>query len=176
MALNRAESNAVNALASTGPRTVEGKAKASKNAMRHGLTAKQVITPGESAEDFEAFEAELGAALAPTGALEALMVERVVLAAWRVRRGARIDAAFSVYQEEHRAEFQTLYEGLSKQGADGKDGRTRIDWLVTLSRYEAALERSLYRALHELQRAQATRAGERVPMPVVIDVEAGQGD
>ena len=39
-----------------------------------------------------------------------------------------------------------------------------------LSRYEATLERSLYKALHELQRLQATRDGQAVPLTVVVDV------
>lgn len=37
--------------------------------------------------------------------------------------------------------------------------------IADLSRYEARLERSMYRALHELQRLQAGRRGERVPAP-----------
>ena len=39
-----------------------------------------------------------------------------------------------------------------------------------LSRYEVTLERSLYKALHELQRLQAARDGQAVPLPVVVDV------
>ena len=42
--------------------------------------------------------------------------------------------------------------------------------LTKLSRYETALERGLYRALHELQRLQATRAGHAVSAPAVLDV------
>ena len=41
-----------------------------------------------------------------------------------------------------------------------------------LSRYETAIERSLYKALHELQRLQAARrAGGNAPPPVAIDVD-----
>ena len=41
-----------------------------------------------------------------------------------------------------------------------------------LSRYESAIERSLYRALHELQRLRAARrAGDGVPPPVAVDVD-----
>jgi hypothetical protein len=41
-----------------------------------------------------------------------------------------------------------------------------------LSRYETTLERSLYKALHELQRLQATRgAGGNVSPPVAVDVD-----
>ena len=40
-----------------------------------------------------------------------------------------------------------------------------------LSRYETAMERGLYRALHELERRQAARLGESVPAPVAVDVD-----
>lgn len=40
-----------------------------------------------------------------------------------------------------------------------------------VSRYEAHLERGLYKALHELQRLQAARGGEYVPPPAAVDVD-----
>ena len=40
-----------------------------------------------------------------------------------------------------------------------------------LSRYETSLERSLFRAHHELQRLQAGRQGKHVPLPVAVDVD-----
>jgi hypothetical protein len=41
-----------------------------------------------------------------------------------------------------------------------------------LSRYETAIERSLYKALHELQRLQAARQADgNAPPPVAIDVD-----
>ena len=42
--------------------------------------------------------------------------------------------------------------------------------LSKLSRYEPAHERSLSRALHELQRLQAARAGQAVSLPAVLDI------
>ncbi len=45
-----------------------------------------------------------------------------------------------------------------------------VDAFSKLSRYEAAIERSLYRAIHELQRLQSARKGESISAPVVIDV------
>lgn len=38
-------------------------------------------------------------------------------------------------------------------------------------RYETMLERGIYKALHELQRIQAARAGDKPPLPVAIDVD-----
>ena len=67
----------------------------------------------------------------------------------------------------------------AKQGADTAAlGRTFI-WdadkanaFSKLSRYETAIERSLYKALHELQRLQAARGAEgRVAPPPAIDVD-----
>ena len=48
--------------------------------------------------------------------------------------------------------------------------------LANLGRYEGRIDRSLYRALHELQRIQAARCGEDVPPPAVLDVEVASGD
>jgi hypothetical protein len=40
-----------------------------------------------------------------------------------------------------------------------------------LSRYETAVDRQLYRALHELERLQRARTGGNVPAPVALDVD-----
>jgi hypothetical protein len=43
--------------------------------------------------------------------------------------------------------------------------------LSKFHRYEAHIDRILYRALHELQRLQAKRQGQLVSAPVTIDVD-----
>jgi len=40
-----------------------------------------------------------------------------------------------------------------------------------LSRYESSIERQIYRALHELERRQAARAGAAPPPPQIVDVD-----
>jgi hypothetical protein len=45
------------------------------------------------------------------------------------------------------------------------------DTFSTLSRYETAIERSLYKALHEFQRLQSGRQGQPVPAPHAVDVD-----
>ncbi len=45
------------------------------------------------------------------------------------------------------------------------------DELARLWRHEEALSRSLFRTLHELQRLQAIRTGERVAAPGIVDVD-----
>ena len=43
-------------------------------------------------------------------------------------------------------------------------------------RYEAHIDRTLYKALHELQRLQAARFGQKVAAPVAIDIDISKGD
>ena len=50
------------------------------------------------------------------------------------------------------------------------------DRLQLFSRYELTLERSLFRALHELQRLQAERRGMPVPPPIAIDITAAPAE
>jgi hypothetical protein len=47
---------------------------------------------------------------------------------------------------------------------------------TTLSRYEAAIHRSYYRTLHELQRLQHARLGGHVPPPLAVDVTVSGHD
>jgi hypothetical protein len=88
------EANRKNALASTGPQTPEGKGKVSRNAVRHGIYSDVPILPGlERAEDWEAHRAGVLQSLAPAGALEQSLAERVALCLWRMKRVAVYETA-----------------------------------------------------------------------------------
>jgi hypothetical protein len=50
---------------------------------------------------------------------------------------------------------------------------TSSQQLMHLWRHEAGLNRTWLRAMHELERLQARRAGEYVPVPTVCDVNLG---
>ena len=78
--------NRRNALRSTGPRTPEGKARSSQNASKHGLLSREVLLPGEDREALEALREDLISELQPIGALELMLVERIVVCVWRLRR------------------------------------------------------------------------------------------
>jgi hypothetical protein len=148
----------------TGPRTVAGKAKASKNATRHGLLSAEVRLPSESKALFDGFAQRMHDALAPVGELEAILADRAISCAWRLRRVMVIERA-TLHDER-----QTEHEGSDSAALALAFVRGR-DRLAILSRYEAALERSMGRALHDLERLQARRAGEVVPLPAVLDVD-----
>ena len=158
----KVEANRRNARHNTGPRTPAGKAAAALNSMKHGLLSRASLVKGEREADLVDFGKRFRSHLVPRGELELLLADRIVSTAWRLRR------AVAVETENFSGREETLPNAFSGYG-----GET----VATLSRYETTLERSLYKALHELQRLQAARQGHAVPPPEVVDVDisiAGQ--
>src|SRR3954466_9597299 len=82
----RLAANRANAAKSTGPRTPEGKARASMNAVTHGLTADEIVLPGEDEEEWAALCEQFDADLRARGATERELVTRVCILSWRLRR------------------------------------------------------------------------------------------
>jgi hypothetical protein len=78
-----------------GVKTPEGKAIVKYNALKHGLLAKEVvITVGEGAENPEEFNSllvDLKTQLSPVGTLEEMLVEKIAVAFWRLRRAYRYE-------------------------------------------------------------------------------------
>jgi hypothetical protein len=89
----RIAANRANAEKSTGPRSEDGKAASSRNALKHGMTARSYIVFDEDWDDFLAFHEKLRQDYEPRGAAEEEIVERIVMAAWCLRRCWRIEAA-----------------------------------------------------------------------------------
>jgi len=89
------EANKKNALMSTGPRTHEGKAIVSQNAIRHGIfTNDLIIDTGDGKEDEQEYRELLDGlvlSLNPSGKLECLLVEKIAVDYWRLRRVLRFE-------------------------------------------------------------------------------------
>lgn len=94
------DANRANALASTGPRTANGKTAASRNATRHGIRSNRMLLEDEDAEAFQDLSAALHAALQPVGALEDTLLERIVVTIWRQRRLVGAESASLSLQRE----------------------------------------------------------------------------
>src|SRR5205809_2741732 len=78
--------NRLNAKKSTGPRTVAGKARSARNATSHGLYCAALVLPGESHELFHNLRQSYISTLKPQNLVELLIVDRLVAAAWKLRR------------------------------------------------------------------------------------------
>jgi len=164
--------NRRNAEKSTGPRTAEGKAAVSQNAVKHGLLAQADVIRGEDREEFELYREELFWELNPVGTMESRLAERIVSLAWRLRRAERIqnEAFDALLAKETSSPLARLTQSLRAKGADqpsddsegfGRDpalGRTVVrDFansrvLDRLLMYERRIESSLYRTMAELQK------------------------
>jgi len=163
------QANRSNAQKSTGPRTAQGKATASHNAVKHGLLAEQVVIHGEDPAQFDLYRAGMLAELAPQGAVEAMLAERAVSLAWRRRRAERLQSAVfaTVYRENANDVVLWPKHGLPIQPGPGEDevilGQVvmtdfaRAQVLDRLLVYERRIENSLYRTMRELRRERETR-------------------
>ncbi|MEN7974160.1 MAG: hypothetical protein ABFR47_10050, partial [Verrucomicrobiota bacterium] len=82
--------NRLNAEKSTGPRTAEGKAAISKNAVKHGLFAAETVINGEDQARFDLRRAVMLDEWQPVGPMETMIAERIVSLAWRLNRAERM--------------------------------------------------------------------------------------
>jgi len=118
------------------------------------------------------------AELQPEGELEEMLVERIVAARWRLRRLHRVEAGvfdWRIASENARVNSSAFGPPPNEATMLGlsfiRDGNG-ANAFSKLSRYEIPIERSLYRALHELQRLQAARRAEgEVSPPGAVDVD-----
>ena len=81
--------NQSNSQRSTGPRTAEGKLNSKYNALKHGMTARSVLLPGEKVEELAAHQQHLIDSFQPRHAVELAIVERMALDIWRADRAER---------------------------------------------------------------------------------------
>lgn len=133
--------NRQNAQFSTGPQTTEGKAIVSKNAIKHGLFAQEVIICDEERALFVDFVKALYEHFAPKNSLEALLVEKIIVSAWRLRKVIGIESLiFSRENMETIFSHSIMVQQQSNQN------------MTTLSRYEQAIEKSLFRNLQALEK------------------------
>ncbi len=178
------EANRRNALKSTGPKSTKGKSRSSSNALKHGLLAKDIVLPSEDEQEFEGLRRALITELEPEGSLEEQFAERIVVCLWRLRRVFPIEAGIlrnrSLVMENNYAIDANMlgHESVTKAnlrreaqspGAAFRHDAVFGDAIGKLSRYETAIERSLFRALHAFEQLQATRRERAASTPEIGD-------
>ncbi len=147
-----------NGARSRGPVTAAGKARASRNAFRHGLDAAvHLLAPGEDAAALERLRAALLAEYRPDRPSRALLVERLATAVWKLRRAERLEAVLHGLPPRPPLGRLDPEPGLPA-------ALTRLPELATLLRHQGRLERFLLRAL-QLLAAEPQAASEAEPPP-----------
>jgi hypothetical protein len=148
--------NRLNAQKSTGPRTPEGRAAVRLNGVTHGLTAQTLVLKGESESDFKQLFDSLEAEHAPATPTEEILVSQLAMTSWRLRRLYHQEAGFYTCQLQSLVGMQKDLN-LDDAGRMGHAAAWSESTLTLFSRQEGRLERTFYRALHELQRLRKER-------------------
>ncbi len=174
---NRAKASRRNGGKAHGPRSVAGKARSARNALKHGLSARRlVLLDGEDPAEFRAFARALQAELAPAGTLQADLVGRIAIATWRARRADQLEAAvLTTFLDASPldAVFSTPSADPGRRRGAEKLGIGLIRdnhgprAFATLVRYRGSVLAELFRslaALKMLQAATAAPAAERLPL------------
>ncbi len=169
--------NRRNAQKSTGPRTSEGKAAVSQNAVKHGLLTRHDVISSESQADFDLYHQQLLDELTPVSPMESMLAERIVTLSWRLKRVCRIQnqAIDALNPDNTSSPLTKLTQSLSfniagksLSNAGGFNGELALGRLAIkdfanasvldrLLMYERRIEHSLYKTLLELQRLNLIR-------------------
>jgi hypothetical protein len=132
--------NQANSQLSTGPKTPEGKKASSINAVKHGLTSRELVIRLEDRSAFDELQPAYLAELQPHGILETEMFNAVVHAAWNLRRIRILEAA--------------LFDGAT----DPLEDEQNEPKLARLTRYYKRFESTLLKCTRELRTLQSNRA------------------
>src|ERR1700730_16626079 len=134
--LKQFEANRRNSQKSTGPKTSEGKAAVSMNALRHGLRARTVVLPGENREEFTRLCDDLEVEWHPQSRTEQFYVEQMAVSQWKLIR------------------MEVVEVNIFK---DAEAAKNHLPLLDRLWQAQCRLERSYARAQRELERLQTSR-------------------
>ena len=124
-------SNRENAKKSTGPKSPQGKRNSSRNAVKHGILAVEVVSEHEDGAPFNRLVNQLCDEYSPEGAREHIQIERIAACLWRLSRALAYERI--AVEESHHANLDRTL------------------------RYENHVERTLERATIELERLQRAR-------------------
>jgi hypothetical protein len=150
--------NRANALKSTGPKTPEGKAKSSRNALRHGLLAKTVLLRAGCEEGFNVFVAGFYAEYSSSSATEVALVDGMATARWRAMRLSKIEAVQidREFDQQHDPAFEHL-DNATRTGFAYREAAANSGALHLIDRVEASLQRQFDSSFDRLMVLQSGR-------------------
>ena len=163
MKRTRAEIARENGAKSKGPKTPEGKAKSSRNAVTHALTAyKAFVLQNESYECFEKLVLDLAATYKPQGEHERHLVWQIAGTIWRERRLWDTETALiDMEMDRQLITVPTLPNGQPDEAIRTAKAfealADKSNAMSLLLRYQSRMIRTRERALESLQKIQAER-------------------
>jgi len=163
-----------------GVKTEAGKQKTKYNAVKHNILTN--LLSEKEAKEANSIKIRLQQQFEPANIMEEMLVERIAIWSVRLQRAViaeaeqmrKIDNPRIVEEIDHLPVQSFLEINVINEGYTPKIKSEDVELLAgTFFRYESSIERSIYKALHELQRLQAERNGLPVSMPLALDVEVG---
>lgn len=144
--------NRLNARKSTGPRTAAGKARSSRNAVKHGMCARMTAGPDERGAAYERWLRAFREELRPITPWQQTLFPRIANLAWRSQRVRDVENRFLRIE---RRKFQlgggedlSAAEILARKFSDESMGRA----VLLLNRYERSLDNAMLKLLREFHR------------------------
>jgi hypothetical protein len=156
--------NRLNAQKSTGPKSPEGKARSSLNALKSGIDAWSHIIPGEDPAELEALTAQFLLHFHPADPNQLALVDTLISTEWIQRRLRRIEAQLWNYRVEcldknlSHADF--LDASIQHNSPLGHAYQDALDPFSRIQRRIDATNRMYLRtlkALHDLQSGAASQ-------------------
>ena len=158
--------NRRNAQKSTGPRSPEGKARSSQNALKSGIDAKAQVIRGESAANLQALTAEYFDRFRPSTPEQRMLVDTLVDCDWLLRRFRACEA--QIWKEGSETAFRPQPEIELGQAVF-----TNHNYFARLQRRIDSAQRNYRHALEQLRSLQAEEetAGQTADPPTATPRE-----
>jgi len=155
------EANRNNALHSTGPKTEAGRNRSRMNALRHGLTGQVTTMTDEDRAAHDQFSKALIKDLAPQGAMETQLAQRIATDSWRLNRASAIEEnIFALGQLQNGGQACPDVPQIDAALTTAHVFTQESKQLQLLTLYEQRINRSLQKNLAMLQSLQATRKAQ----------------
>jgi hypothetical protein len=152
------EANRNNALLSTGAKTQAGRNHSRMNALRHGLTGQVTTMTDEDRAAHDQFSTALIKDLAPDGAMETQLAQRVATDSWRLNRISAIeDNLFALGQLQNSGQACPDVPEIDAALISARVFTEESKQLQLLTLYEQRINRSIQKNLAILQQLQAAR-------------------
>ncbi len=156
------EANRRNAQRSTGPRTEEGKKASALNAHRHNLTGQVTAMTDADRIMHDAFSASLVESLAPEGAMEIQLAQRIATDSWRLNRLSAIeDNLYALGHSAHSDDIETEHPEIHAALTAAKVFQEESKQLQLLTLYEQRINRNIQKNMAMLQALQTARVAKR---------------